>query len=550
MRRALAVLGALALLIAVERLHSYHEPLDGEAAASAVVAREVLAGRALYTDVWDNRSPAVHAAHAVAQALAGFGPGAVYALGVLLATVTLLGVYAAGSALSFGIVGGLWAAAAWTLVSGDVWLHANRPTAEAMVNACAVWAFALLVRLGGRPPLPASPTATPPAGREGSSETLTGPLRRRRPPSMGATALRSGHPAQGVWGAMLATGVLLALASLYKPAAFALAVALLAAHVAWPHPATRRRRALIEAAVGLAAIAVAWGAMLGYFAAAGRARPFLDAVFGYGRFLDGHPLANLGAALVLSGPLPTQVHVMLPLAVLAALGAAAGRRRPWGHLVAFAVGGYAALALERFAAPEHFQVWLPVAAVGSGWAVGEIHAWRLHAPRWVPHAVGAAVLGLVLALRLPLYGFPADDWARIKHGEIAIAAARLGRELDALLLPGETFYHWGRQSGLYFASGRPPLAGPLSIDPLLAGPVAATLSTRVAAEIGRHEPEVVVIARSVMFAADVRHPVLDWIRPRYRPLRPALDDEPFVVLARRGGRLEAAALATPLPPRP
>jgi len=79
----------------------------------------------------------------------------------------------------------LWGAVFWTLVCGDVWLQANQPNAEVFINACVVWAFALLVRAGGRPRL---------------------------------------------WRA-LAIGGLFALASLYKPIAIAPAALLGLAHV-------------------------------------------------------------------------------------------------------------------------------------------------------------------------------------------------------------------------------------------------------------------------------------------------------------------------------
>ena len=51
----------------------------------------------------------------------------------------------------FGVEIGLWAAAFWALISGDMYLQANQPNTEVFQNLCLVWAFALLLRMpGGR----------------------------------------------------------------------------------------------------------------------------------------------------------------------------------------------------------------------------------------------------------------------------------------------------------------------------------------------------------------------------------------------------------------
>ena len=47
-----AVLTALALLIVVARLYTYHEPLERDITSAAVIAQELLSGRSLYADMW------------------------------------------------------------------------------------------------------------------------------------------------------------------------------------------------------------------------------------------------------------------------------------------------------------------------------------------------------------------------------------------------------------------------------------------------------------------------------------------------------------------
>ena len=92
-RRAALVLASFALLLCVQRLHTYNEPLERDLSTYAVIADSLLDGRALYSDLWDHKPPAIHLTYAAAQMIAGYGPASVYLLWVTAATATLLGVY-------------------------------------------------------------------------------------------------------------------------------------------------------------------------------------------------------------------------------------------------------------------------------------------------------------------------------------------------------------------------------------------------------------------------------------------------------------------------
>ena len=129
---AAVVLVVLAATLVAARLHTYDEPLQTDITGAAVIGHELLAGRALYADMWDHKPPALHLTHAVAIALVGYGPGAIFLLNITAGIVTLLGVYAAGAALG-SVSAGLWAAAFWTAISGDIWMHGNQPNTEAFI---------------------------------------------------------------------------------------------------------------------------------------------------------------------------------------------------------------------------------------------------------------------------------------------------------------------------------------------------------------------------------------------------------------------------------
>jgi hypothetical protein len=493
-RRVLLTLVVLAALIAAARLHTYHEPLERDVTGAAVIGHELLLGRALYADMWDHKPPALHVTHAVAITLAGYGPGAIYLLNIVAALTTLLGVYAAASAAG-GVAAGLWGAAFWTFVCGDLWLQANQPNTEAFINACLVWAFALLVRAGSRP----------------------------------ATAR------------LLAVGALFALGSLYKPIVVAPAAMLALAHLAAPPTGESRRRALVDVCLLAAVGAVAWLGTFAYFAAVGRFSDFYQAVFVYNRFYSGSVLRNLVAAAAPDALVPGILAIAAPLALLTLAGgiraAIVGPGRPWLYLAALVVGTELAIALPGQFYPHYYQLWLPPLSVGAGWALAAF-ARMTRIPRWAPHAVGAAVLLLLLSQQLPLYQVPAETWARLKYGELFVSEDHLGRELGALLAPGETFYEWGAETGLYFRSHRSPPSGAFYVFPLLAGPAAGPLAVRAVADLERRPPTMFVVNKGVMFGGRIRHPILNWAEPRYVAMAGSGDRGTFTLFVRRGSRLD------------
>ncbi len=498
------ILVALALLIAGARLHTYDEPLERDIASFAVVGHELVLGRALYSEIWDHKPPAIHATFAAAEWLVGYGRHAVYLLGLAASLVTLVGVYATVLAVE-GRGPALWAAAFWAVVSGDLWLQANQPNTEVFINACLIWAFALLVRARG-------------GGRE--------------------------------LGRFLAIGALLALASTYKYVVITHALLLSAAHLAWPPdgPAGRRRAAAGVAMI-IAVGVVTWAGTAGYFGATGRAQAFNEAVFVYNRAYAGSLLANLREAVRLRRLAPWVLEVAIPLVVLTLVGVVVGLvrglRRPWRLWIAFAVGTELAVALPGRFYPHYFQLWLPLVAVAAGWAIGELG--RLARPRaWVAHLVGAGTLVLLLAFELPQYQLTAQDWSRAKYGPDFVASQKLGRDLATLLRPDETLFEWGAEPDLFFESGRRPASGVFYIYPLGAPAFTAGMNARIVADLDRQPPEVLVLARWTMppgWSAGRPEiwslgPALEWASTRYRPLPGDLGGSDFLVFIRRGGRVE------------
>jgi hypothetical protein len=489
---AALVLVVLAAILVAARLHTYDEPLQTDITGAAVIGHEILAGRTLYADMWDHKPPALHLTHAVAIGLVGYGSKAIFLLNVTAGIVTLLGVYAAGTALG-SVSAGLWAAAFWTVISGDVWMQGNQPNTEAFINACLVWAFALLVRADAR------------------------------------------------WGIprYLAIGVLFALGSLYKQVVVAPAAFLALAHVIAPPAGRSRSRAAADVAVIGGVGAAAWAAVLAYFAVVGRFGPFYEAVFTYNRAYTQGSLSHPRLSLNLIHVFSPFLEGALPLAVLAFLGLVLGmvvsRNRPWILFLALVLATPVAIWLPGAFAPHYYQLWLPTMVIGSGWAIAMLG--RIAGQR-IPYVVGAVVLVLVIANEAPLYLMPADEWSLIKYGPIFVEERKLAREIDTLLLPGESFYEWGSEVGLYYLTQRRP-PGAFSVWPVAVGPAAGNLTGHVFAFLTREQPELYVVANWTREWITWRHPVPEWLGTHFRPMPGGHERGPFSLYVRRGGKLEA-----------
>src|SRR5438552_13224767 len=108
---------ALMGLLALARLHTYHEPFERDITIYAVIGHEMWQGRQLYSDLWDIKPPAAMCTFALAEAAAGYGPGAVYLLNVAAGFLILGGIYRAARGFSGSTATGLWGAFLWLILS-------------------------------------------------------------------------------------------------------------------------------------------------------------------------------------------------------------------------------------------------------------------------------------------------------------------------------------------------------------------------------------------------------------------------------------------------
>jgi 4-amino-4-deoxy-L-arabinose transferase-like glycosyltransferase len=488
----LAILSGLFGLIFFLRLHTYDEPLERDLTTYAVIAHEMLEGKTLYTEMWDHKPPGIHVTYAAAELIAGYGRKSIFLLNVTATLATLVACYLAGSAIGAGPFGGLIAAAAWALISGDLSLEGNQPNTEVFLNACLTSAFAIFVR-----------TQTPSLG-----------LRR----------------------ALLA-GSLFMLASFYKQVAIVPAFFLACAHVACS-PAPFRKQVLIDvvriAVVGM----LGWACVFGYFAIQNRSDAFIDATVVYNQYYAGSISQNLSSWF---RPPPLHPHaiflgLVFGLATFTGLvlGIRRGPRRPWILLGAVFLGVHISVLLPGQFFAHYYQLWLPPLVIGTGWTIALLKPVLPTRLTWISYATAAIIIIGIGLFELNDYREPAEIWSMRKYGRIFVETDRMALTLSKLLKENERFYEWGSESGLYYLTKKEPPAGIMLVDPMLSGPLRTELLQRLSDDLQRAKPDLIVLEKHAVARCST-HPFLNWVKENYRAISV---QRGFCLLARKHSQLE------------
>lgn len=505
---AWAVLGVLAVGIAGQRWHTYTQAAYNDTGFYAVTAHELLQGRELYSDFFEPEPPGTVATYALAELVAGYGHSALFLIEVAAGVLTLLGVFAAAYFAGGGIIGALWAASFWALVSGDAALYGNQPTRESLMNVCLVWAFAFLAREDGR---------------------------RRFSPGL------------------VAVGLLWAMASLYKLPAVPIASILAIAYVASAsETGASRRRALIHV-IGLAAIGVSvWGATGLYFVVTHRFSLFWESVFQiagqYGGSLLSDLLHNRQPHNFLDYLLPDFLYFAVPLLCLSVVGVSYGRRKGYDRPAVLVLASLVSTVVAVLAhgsgwAPYHWLLWLPVVCVGAGWCLGISLETALGKFRQPIYVAGIVVSLCLLRYEAAFYLRPPDDWSRIQmggYGNVMIDARNLAHEIDLLLGPDETFCQLANEPELYYYSHRRPPTGFLTMVQVMREYYSAhqRFVARFIADIARTKPELLVITVWSVQGGELTKEPFPTVLKDYQLLPGKPQRGVFILLCRKGGALE------------
>jgi hypothetical protein len=312
----LVILLILSASIIFERLLVPKIPFGNDAMIYSVIGHEMLNGRLLYSDVWDHKPPVIFITYMAAELITGYGPQMLSLLNTAAALAVLLGIFWAGKWSAGGTSAGLWAAAFWTVLSGNYPLEARDPNAEIFMNACLVWVFALLVRSDEHP--------------------------------LGAKK-------------SIIIGCLLTLGSFYKPIVVVNAILFAFVHVLFPPKEAKSRRQIFADVfvIGLVGL-LGWTAMFGYFAITNRFEIFWQTIITYNRYYSGNLFLNVIAPL--KGRAELLIDVLKPLAVLAVIGPVLAlwvNRLTGALLIAFMISAWITVGMPGQYYPHYYQLWLP-----------------------------------------------------------------------------------------------------------------------------------------------------------------------------------------------
>jgi hypothetical protein len=490
----LIVLLILCASITFERLLVPKIPFGNDATLYSVIGHELLNGRLLYSDVWDHKPPAIFLTYAIAEIITGYGPQMLLFLNVSAALVVLLGIYWAGKNSEGGPAAGLWAATFWTVLCGSYPLEGRDPNAEIFMNACLIWAFALLVRKNDYP--------------------------------LGT-------------GVSIMIGCLLTLGSFYKPIVVVYAVLFACVHILFIPKETKSRRQVIGDVliIGLVGL-LGWSAVFGYFALTDRFEIFWETMITYNRYYSGNLFLNIIAPL--RGKAVLLIDVLKPLVVLAVIGPVLTlwvNRRTGALLIAFIIATWIAIAMPGQFYSHYYQLWLPPLILGTSIFIGLLHRFLKPGFEWLPHALGAVLLVFLGLQQLPAYrtAFSSDFYSLSDPQHIT--AESTARQINAMLLPGETFFVWGSGAITYFWSQRRPPTAVFDTRHMLAGPLADQLSARVAENLSSDRPELFLVTGYGGYDPPLPNWIADWLTEHYYPLASDDPKAPFKFYVRREGEL-------------
>jgi 4-amino-4-deoxy-L-arabinose transferase-like glycosyltransferase len=497
LKKSYPIFGLIGLcgLIFFCRLHTYDEPLERDLTTYAVIAHEMLNGKSLYSELWDHKPPAIHVTYAAAELVAGYGRNSILLMNVVAGIATLFACYFAGTAAGGGRLGGFIAAALWAVISGDLALEGNQPNTEVFLNACLAAAFAIFVC------------------RKNNGHTLS-------------------------FRAVLGCGLLFGVASLYKQVAIFYPILLGVAYLI-STPVGSRKKAFGDVATIGGLGALLWLLVLGYFAVRGHAAAFIDDVFKYNRWYSANTWQkNLVDRPHLISPDALTILLCLGIPALAGgvLGFIYGPRRPWILLIAFAVATQIAVLLPGGFFQHYYQLLLPPLIIGAGWAVANLRTVLPVRLNWLAYATSIVAVLTFAFMEAPCYRDHAEVWSLKKYGATFLETDKLARRIDNMLLPNETFYEWGNETGLYFTSKRRPPSGITFVYPIQEGPFATALSARLLGDLQETKPEILVLSRPALDRIGAAGSVILWCKQNYRLFS---DTGLFYVLARKGGRLDA-----------
>jgi hypothetical protein len=457
----LAALILFPIILVLLQFFWLQAPLERDQSIYFLIAHQLIEGRDLYSDLWDHKPPAIHFAYVLAQIVVGYSIVAIWLLGVVLAVLTAFGLDFVARNLNFSKYGRIATISLWIVFCYSPNFEATQPNTEAFINLCWIWGLASLTQKN----------------------------------------LVIRH--------CLYFGILSAIASVFKPIALILFLATLIFFTL-----TRSWRLLIATtcAVVIATILL-WASIFYYFNLSARLNDFYQAIVIYNQAYAGNiwnnllnlfgfkrlfPLALIGFIPFLLCSFFSPVMIKEPLA------------RNYAILILLLVFScYLAIAMPGNFYLHYYQYLLVPVALLTGLLVSNINKKKAIAIMFFLFS-WALIFETSVALFPEIFSHSPNS----PHS-LNVKAIRIVPEIKNLLKPGEWFYEWGAQPGLYFETGILPRHGVYHAISLYQGPLANQLTERTLKVLQADPPALIVLSDTFINSENSSHQILLWIRSNY-----------------------------------
>jgi tetratricopeptide (TPR) repeat protein len=322
-----------------------------------------------------------------------------------------------------------------------------------------------------------------------------------------------------------ATGLLLGLVTLIKPALSTMVLMVLAWVLAEGlNPVALKRRAWSMIWV-LLPIVTLWGLMVLYFVWPHRATELYDCLVRYAVFYakngnQGNSVIwmNIWHGLGKENFIPSYMIFLIPLMALTVWGIWGGLRgRQCSQaliLAGWLFGTFLAISIPGRFYPHYYQLYLPVLAVGAGWGI--VTAAGL-LPRWaMGQWLGAGTLLFLFWHTAPDYRYDGKTWSRLTYnGDLFSEFERCGIAVNQMLKTNECFYAWGADPSVYYYSDRRPASGIFWADRLLDGPSKTEATQKVIADLEKTRPPLILIENNKYLVLSSNILIYKWVMSRY-----------------------------------
>jgi len=190
--------------------------------------------------------------------------------------------------------------------------------------------------------------------------------------------------------------------------------------------------------------------------------------------------------------------------------------------------------------PHYYQLYLPVLVLGGAWGIVAATA-GLARPQV---ALVTALAALPVAIRsVADFAFSASEWSEQKYGSIFLEVRETAVALQRLLKPGERFYAWGDDPGLYYYGSQDPPTGITWRYWLVrGGRFASPWNEKALADLRAASIDLFVEQLPTL-SASAASPVRQWAAAEFRQLPGPSPFPHFQLYVRPGSDLERRLLA-------